>query len=257
MSMVPKKISIIGSGNVASHLLIWIRDAGHFISSVYSRKHGSIAEEFSRRDSFDYQGEKVDYIIIATNDDSIEKIADKLQNTDKAIILHTSGTVSMDTLASPKFKGYGVLYPLQTLQKNRSISLAKVPFLIEANTETALNNLQRFCESCKLTNKPVSSDNRLMYHLSAVISANFVNHLFHIAEKNLNADNLNFDILRPLIEETITKVFEKGAYESQTGPAKRGDTETMNKHLDLLKQENYKDIYKLISESIISEYRSE
>ncbi|MEL6557244.1 MAG: DUF2520 domain-containing protein [Bacteroidota bacterium] len=255
--MTPKKISIIGSGNVASHLLIWIRDAGHVISSVYTRKQSSISEEFHRRSSLDYQGEIVDYILIATNDDSIEKIADELRNTGHAIILHTSGTVSMDTLALPKFKGYGVLYPLQTLQKGRSISLAKVPFLIEANTETVLGNLQQFCESCQLTTKSVSSDDRLMYHLSAVISSNFVNHLFYIAEKNLSTDNLNFDILRPLIEETIAKAFEKGAYESQTGPAKRGDSETMNKHLDLLKQENYKDIYKLISESIISEYRSE
>lgn len=255
--MTPKKISIVGSGNVASHLLVWIRDAGHIISSVYARKQGSVSEEFNRRDTLDYKGEVVDYIIIATNDDSIEKIAGNLHNTSKAVILHTSGTVSVQTLDLPKFQGFGVLYPLQTLQKNRRISLENVPFLIEASSESVLQNLEKFCESCKITYKSVNSENRLMYHLSAVIISNFANHLFHIAEKNLSNNNLKFDILRPLIEETIAKAFENGAFNSQTGPAKRGDSETMNKHLDLLKQENYKDIYKLISESIILEYRSE
>lgn len=252
--MNPKKIAIVGKGNVASHLVKWIELAGHEISSIYSRDSKDVIRESLMRESLDYYNEHPDFIIIATNDDSIKQIVKNLQNIDKAIILHTSGTVSMEVFSDYHFKQYGVLYPLQTLQKGRAIDLKNVPFLIEGNDDSVLQKIRDFCVSCHINCKSVSSSDRLLYHLSAVISSNFTNHLIHIAEENLKNSNLNIDILRPLIEETIAKAFENGAYNSQTGPAKRRDFDTMSKHLELLNQKNYQDIYRLISESIHSEY---
>jgi hypothetical protein len=64
-------------------------------------------------------------------------------------------------------------------------------------------------------------------------------------------NHLSFDILKPLIQETAHKILTLSPKEAQTGPAKRNDTETINAHLSFLADENQKEIYKLLTKSII------
>jgi hypothetical protein len=60
-----------------------------------------------------------------------------------------------------------------------------------------------------------------------------------------------FEILKPLILETAKKVQVLPPNDAQTGPAKRKDTTTINKHLAILTDENQKEIYKMLTKSII------
>jgi predicted short-subunit dehydrogenase-like oxidoreductase (DUF2520 family) len=64
-------------------------------------------------------------------------------------------------------------------------------------------------------------------------------------------NDLSFDILKPLIQETANKILRLSPNEGQTGPAKRKDIETINAHLNFLKDVNQKEIYKLLTKSII------
>ena len=80
---------------------------------------------------------------------------------------------------------------------------------------------------------------------------NFANHLFQIGNDICNENGVSFEILKPLILETANKLNTLSPKEAQTGPAKRGDTSTINKHLDFLTDPNQKEIYKILTKSII------
>ena len=100
----------------------------------------------------------------------------------------------------------------------------------------------------------VNSHQRLQLHMAAVFVNNFSNHLFYIGQELCEEKGMSFEILHPLIRETVRKIVNLDPYEAQTGPARRGDTSTMQKQLENLKSKTHRDIYKLISESIHSTY---
>ena len=79
--------------------------------------------------------------------------------------------------------------------------------------------------------------------------------MYHIAEEFLEDRELDFDLLKPLIIETAAKAADIDPVNAQTGPARRGDENTIKKHLDLLEgNPEYKQLYQLISEQILKKY---
>jgi len=101
----------------------------------------------------------------------------------------------------------------------------------------------------------VTSTQREHIHLSAVIVNNFVNHLYRIGQDLLMNQSLTFDILKPLIFETATKIKNTSPQNAQTGPAKRNDLKTIEKQLYLLKDSPYLEIYKKITNSILEKHK--
>ena len=72
-----------------------------------------------------------------------------------------------------------------------------------------------------------------------------------IAEKILKSQNIDVDILNPLIKETADKLNYLSPSEAQTGPAIRNDEITIQKHLNLLKETKYFEIYNNLTKEII------
>ena len=72
-----------------------------------------------------------------------------------------------------------------------------------------------------------------------------------IAEKILKSQNIDIDILNPLIKETADKLNYLSPKEAQTGPAIRNDEITIQKHLNLLKETKYFEIYNNLTKEII------
>ena len=73
-----------------------------------------------------------------------------------------------------------------------------------------------------------------MLHLAAVFVNNFTNHMLVQGREIALKAGFSFEILSPLIQETIAKALELGPENSQTGPAVRNDKNTIEKHLELL-----------------------
>ena len=89
-------------------------------------------------------------------------------------------------------------------------------------------------------------------HVAAVIVNNFTNYLFDMASQICEQEKVSFDILKPLIRETVAKIETNSPQSIQTGPAARKDYHTIEKHLLFLeKNPTYKEIYQLISNAII------
>ena len=74
--------------------------------------------------------------------------------------------------------------------------------------------------------------------------------MYAISEKLLKEHGLPFDILQPLIQETSDKIKKISPVTAQTGPAVRYDENVMNKQLSLLKDDQLKEIYRLLSKNI-------
>ena len=245
-----KSITLIGSGNLATHLGLTLKKQGFIITQVFSRKKNN-ALQLAKKLNSEYTDNinhliSSDLMILCIKDDAIKSILTKIKTEN---IIHTSGTLNIN-IFQKKFKNYGIIYPLQTFKKNIKTNFSNVPICIEANNIEFQKKLIKL--SNKISNKvyEINSSQRKKIHLAAVFACNFSNHMYAIAEEILKEDNIDKSILLPLIKETAKKVEKKNAKEMQTGPAIRKDTETIKEHLNSLNNLSYKKIYKLISSNI-------
>ena len=249
------RITIIGSGNVATHLAAAFKNAGHVIVQVYSRNLQNAAllayhVKAEAIDDLNATSPETDLFVIAVKDDAIGIIAEQIAKYDK-LIVHTSGATDMYALTAFTDNA-GVFYPLQTFSKTREVDFFKVPLCIEGADEMITQNLLSLARSISNNVSRVNSAQRKTLHLAAVFACNFTNYLYGIAQQLLAKDGLDFNLLRPLITETAEKVQNQLPQTVQTGPAMRNDENTMNFHLQLLNAEpQLQTIYKLLSQGII------
>ena len=249
------KISIIGSGNVATVLGRLLQQKDFIIDEVVSRNktHAiNLAKELDAIavDEITNISRNSDIYIIAVNDDVIETVSNKLV-LDEKIVVHTCGSASINILKNTS-KNFGVLYPLQSLRKEIPY-LPAVPFLIDANNNYAKEIIRELAKSLSNNITEANDGQRMQYHLSAVIVSNFTNHLFSLTDEYCRANNIEFSLLYTLIQEVVNRLHMFNPSAMQTGPATRGDVLTIEKHLILLKDfPQLKKIYEVMSESILA-----
>lgn len=232
-------VGFIGSGNVAWHLSHAIDSAGHTVSQVISRNEDhakELAVKFgalysTRLSSVDAS---MDVCIICVSDNQIQTVVEQLVPS-RVLMVHTCGSQRMDVL-TPCSPNIGVFYPLQSFSKGRSTDMMKVPFLLEASSSSNYQILEKLADSISNSVQPADSETRLKYHLAAVFVNNFTNYLFQESASFLEENQLDFDVLKPIILETALKVQHLSPKDAQTGPAKRGDVVTIAKHRELMQQ---------------------
>ncbi|MBZ4042473.1 Rossmann-like and DUF2520 domain-containing protein [Flavobacterium hibisci] len=244
------KITVIGSGNVAQHLIkAFTKSEQIEIVQVYSRKKESvlnlvnadrIVTEFANL-------HESDLYIISVSDDAILEVSEQLPFKNQ-LVVHTSGTTSIDVLDSKNRKG--VFYPLQTFSKAKSVDFSIIPICLEAENPEDYTILDTVAKSISEAVFSISSEQRKALHVSAVFVNNFTNHLYQIGQEICVNNQVPFDILKPLILETADKIKVLSPANAQTGPAKRHDSTTIEAHLNYLTDENQRNIYKLLTQSI-------
>lgn len=246
-------IVMIGSGNVAhcfSHLL---QIKGHQIIQVLSRteqRAALLAESLNAAWTTDFRDIHMgaDVYLIAVSDAAIPALNAELR-LGKRIVAHTAGAMPLDAIAQIS-ANTGVFYPLQSIRAEILVQ-QKIPMLIEANNDTVLRRLRALAEAISDEVIEMDSVSRLKMHLAAVCCNNFPYHLIRLCRRYLENQSLDFSLLRPLMKETFGRLESEEAYSLQTGPASRGDTVTMEKHLRLLEDYPYmRQLYALMSESI-------
>ena len=123
-------VSIIGSGNVAQHLISAFEKAdGIELVQVYLRNPNSItsiSKSIAFTQNFN-ELQPVDLFIIAVSDDAIVSVSEQIPFINH-LVVHTSGSVAMESLSNSNRKG--VFYPLQTLSKTKEINFKEVPLCI-------------------------------------------------------------------------------------------------------------------------------
>ena len=249
------KITFIGSGNIATNLAHAFDKAGHTIHQVIS-EHESHAKELASKFGAYYGDTSSElynayFIIIAVSDEAYPQALTLVNATCRAIVCHTSGSVSMNILSS-YLGDFGVIYPLQSLRKEEVKNVMQVPFFIEGNNANTLNKIKELADYISNKVSEVTSEQREKYNLAAVFANNFTNLMYSIAAEYLEKEGLNFDNLLPIIAETATRLKDDKPQAWQTGPAKRGDKAVIDKHIGMLDDPALKIIYKQLSEYISS-----
>lgn len=253
-------LSAIGSGNVATHLVPALFQAGltvrqvmaHSITSANALASRVEAEPVNRWSALD---KPADLYLVALPDRLIPEMAAEWQ-TPSGLAVHTAGSVPLQALEGVA-PATGVLYPLQTFDKHRPLNLQAVPFFLEASDETALQSLQALAAQQSWHWQVMASEQRQYLHLAAILTNNFTTYLFRMAADQLQRQGTGFEALQPLIQETISKALATGPENAQTGPARRGDTSTLNQHQNLLTRKDDQRVYRELSRAIYRYFHSE
>ena len=246
------RIVLVGSGNLATQTALALSEAGNPPVQVWSR-NAEHAERLASMLPGATATDRTDLYLLAVSDHALESVAATLPPT-SGIWAHTAGSMPMDTLR-PYHAQIGVFYPLQTFSRERRVDYSSIPIYIEGNDESVVRLLESVARLISRNVLRCTSEQRLYLHLAAVFACNFTNHLYALSEQMLAAHGLPPRSLAPLIAETAAKVQEMSATEAQTGPAKRDDTNTLQKHLGLLNPyPDWQEIYRILSDSIRKMY---
>jgi predicted short-subunit dehydrogenase-like oxidoreductase (DUF2520 family) len=246
-----KNIVVLGSGNVAQHL----------IQAIVTNSNLNLVQAFARNSEnlisvlpkekicCDLQNlAEADVYILAVTDKAIEEITKNLPFKNR-LVAHTSGSSSLDIISDKNRKA--VFYPLQTFSKNKAINFKEVPICLEAETTDDLLLLKEIASILSNSVYEIDSNQRKSLHVAAVFASNFTNHMYALAEKICVDNTVDFEILKPLILETSDKIKYLSPTEAQTGPAVRKDTQIIATHLNFIPNNDTKEIYKLLTKSII------
>jgi len=244
------KVTVIGSGNVAQHLIKAFSKAdGVSIVQVCARSAESLLHLFPQQlITTDLSGLKeADIYIIAVTDNAIAEVSAQLPFKNR-LVVHTSGSVSIDALDSNNRRG--VFYPLQTFSKNKEVDFNNIPICLESESAEDYELLATLANSISGNIFNITSNQRKALHVAAVFASNFTNHMYVLANEICTEHKMPFDILKPLITETAAKVKELSPLKAQTGPAIRHDSKTIEAHLEMLTNDNQRNIYKTLTQSI-------
>ena len=257
------RISFIGAGRVAHHLVHALKQR-HQIIQIYSQGfvHAQkLATEVKAEavHTFAELSAEIDVLIIAVSDsaisDVIQHVHTYLPNT---LIVHTSGSTDIEKLTKVHARA-GVFYPLQTFSLEREIDWYSTPLFIEATHLEDLNTLLQLANELSQRVYQYNSAQRLSLHLAAVFACNFSNYCYDMAKQIVDAKQVDFSLLYPLIIETAQKALQAEPRNMQTGPAMRGDQNIIAMHAQMLKQDQRPDlqaVYHLLSEQILKRHQS-
>lgn len=251
-----ERVIFIGAGNLATSLALGMQKAGFTIAQIISRSSqsaGTLADRLGTAWLINPRKivQNADLYVIAVTDTEIPTVLRVLPPL-TAMVVHTSGSTPIDVFNSTKFPNHGVIYPFQTFSKSRVVDLQNVSFCVEANNQQNLKKLTNIAS--RLSSKVVrmNSEQRKWLHLTGVFGSNFVNAVLALAYQVASSQNIDFEIVKPLVEETVQKAFGTNPSRVQTGPAVRNDLITMQLHEQMLQSldPQIQKMYNLLSNEI-------
>lgn len=248
------RIALIGTGNLAIHLVKAFEKCPQIECVQWiGRKATPLITSYKTPYFAKYQHDiQTDICLIAVSDDAIPSIAKELKDTD-ALVAHTAGAVSIKALETIPRKG--VFYPLQSFIEHHAIDWNKIPICLEAENQDDMQMLKSLAHLLSKEVHEISEQQRLHLHTAAVFANNFCNHLLNTSQQITTKAEVPFSLLHPLISETFKRVLAYQASQIQTGPAKRNDLKTQEKHLSIL-SEKEAELYRILSQSIFNTHNS-
>ncbi|MGR3810647.1 Rossmann-like and DUF2520 domain-containing protein [Jiulongibacter sp. NS-SX5] len=256
------EVSIIGSGNLAWHLIQLFEENEIRVNELFARKKKNASDltgyayDVSIQTHLDFRESRSDLFILAVSDDAIVSVASEILLPEASILVHTSGAKPMNALAVAFEKNsslsVGVFYPLMTFTKGIRVDFNEVPFCIEGENEETRSVLFALANEFSSEVHLIDSHQRAIIHVSAVFGCNFVNHLWALSKEIVEDAEVDFEILKPLINETFKKAMKaEHPADVQTGPAVRNDDITLERHKKLIKEDDdLLKVYKTLSQSI-------
>ena len=247
------KVTLLGTGNVASWLVFALNKAGITIQQIYGRtfekcQYLALSCGAEPTDDLSKLKDNSDLYIFSLKDDAYQEVISSIP-FQLSLAAITAGSVSQEIL-SPIADQYGVIYPYQTLTQGIDFKTVNVPLCIEGNNKETAQILLDFGQKISDNVQYINEVQRKKLHLAAVFASNFGNAMYGIGFDLLEKEGIDPKALLPLLHNTLDKLQSLHPWQSQTGPARRGDTEVMRQHLKNLKETDLQNIYTLLSHYI-------
>ncbi len=238
-------IGFIGAGRLGTSVAVALHRAGYRVVAVSSRSAES-AESFAERvpgcaplSGLQDVADIADAVFVTTPDGEIEPVVNGISWREGQAVVHCSGARPVSDLASAHEAGarIGGMHPLQTFPTPDSADLIPgASAAVGSDDPVLLDWLQKVAYVLETKPFTIKDEHRAVYHASAVMACGLVASLMGLAaevwaEMGVSrADALT--ALRPLTAATVEAVGREGLPEAITGPAVRGDVETIRMHLE-------------------------
>lgn len=264
---VKQKVVIVGCGNVAWHIARHLSGLKKFDLTIYNHKENTALSKFKTKlkcktvIGIDAIADDAAIYFICVSDKYIASTASKIKiKQANALLLHTSGSVKLEELGN-RIHPVAVFYPLQSFSKEADLNWSEIPILIETASRDTEHSVLHLADQFSKRVYCMNYKSRLKMHLAAVLVNNFTNALyvsaFDLLDSDVTSKDVHFDMLFPLMDESIRKVKRLNPRAAQTGPAKRNDTAVMKKHLKLLgNDEMLSKVYKQMSKLIVKQQQN-
>ncbi len=250
-------ILIIGAGRLGSSLYRALQSIGYQKVTLAGREERK-AETAPVYRFEPALAEKSDWLFLAVPDDQIKPLAEQLAGLDLTgrHVVHTSGFRSSADLEPAREAGayIGSWHPVQTF--SRRFLEPSVWRGITCSYEGDPQNVDFLREMCNRLDcrlQTVIAAQKQALHLAATIAANFTTALLSWAEQILTDRQIDrrqaAEFLLPMVNRVAENFRLKPGAEILTGPAKRGDLETLRGHLNLLPPEE-RELYRTLTDWI-------
>lgn len=254
------EVSFIGSGNLAWHLAPALDNTDFAVREVYSRNSRHAEALLQRlydanlKTSLDFSDSSSRIFVLAVTDDALASVVQEIRLPADAILVHTSGSQPLRLLAEAS-SHTGVFYLLQTFTREKKVDMRDVPIFIESSDRHTASILSRMGRAISNSVHAIDSSQRLALHVAAVFASNFTNHMLRLSKNILRHHKMDFEWMKPLIAETVNKSLALGPEAAQTGPARRGDLEILDRHFEFLQDDpELAELYRVVSQHIVDKY---
>ncbi len=223
------RLGIAGGGRAAWAFGTAWRRIGWPIAGVWLRNESQsrIADllETPRRNLAEL-ADHTDLLLLAVSDGAIEEVADKIPDTN-AIIFHASGALTA-------VRGGFSLHPLRALPPVGSPSdLSDSLLVFEGNQQEVAANV---AATIGARFAVVDPKQKALYHAAAVFGSNYVAAVLDLAEQLMlraGIEGVRPDLVA-LAESAIRNWSLHEGADRFTGPAARGDSKTLERHMAAL-----------------------
>jgi predicted short-subunit dehydrogenase-like oxidoreductase (DUF2520 family) len=245
-------ITLIGAGNLAQALGPALKTAGYKIDFVAARETASSRRRAamlarlleSRTQSLSDAGPTSDILWICHTDDALAETAKLLARKpgwSGKIVFHSSGALSSDVLSPLKRKGASTasLHPMMTFVPGATPRMEDVPFAVEGDSRAALV-ARRIVRDLGAESFAIRKAAKPLYHALGSFSSPLIVAALVTAERVGRGAGLTASqtrrVMTPILRQTIKNYAERGAAAAFSGPIKRGDLNTVLRHLKELKR---------------------
>lgn len=245
-------ITLIGAGNLAQALGPALKAAGYNIDVVAARETASSRRRAAmlaglleaRTQPLNNAGPHSDILWICHTDDVLAETARLLARKpgwSGKVVFHSSGALTSDVLSPLKRKGASTasLHPMMTFVPGATPRMDEVPFAVEGDSRAVavarriVGDLGAEIFLIKKTAKP-------LYHALGSFSSPLIVATLVTAERVGRGAGLTANqtrrVMAPILRQTLKNYQERGAAAAFSGPIKRGDLNTVLRHLKELKR---------------------
>jgi predicted short-subunit dehydrogenase-like oxidoreductase (DUF2520 family) len=193
-------------------------------------------------------------VFLAVPDRAVGEVAANLARmtpSRRLSFVHLSGALGLAALDALRDHSVGSFHPLQSFPAPRDPGAFRgITVAVDASTPTMMRRLRALARSIGARPVPVKDSRRALYHAAAVFASNYVDVVLAQAVELLRqagwSEREAIEGLVPLAEGVLANIRRRGPVSALTGPVRRGDVNTVERHLEALRGAPVEDLYRML-----------